>query len=197
MPGAIHQLGGEQYEVLLRLVTYGETHGATGMEILAAVETGIVEDTLHNRDTATPKNPAVGWRQEEPEYGTVAQRLDLNRTIPSFYNQVLALRGKYRTSGELAQAVQRSAFPLRYGEAEPLAKELISELGKNKAHSGVQFGPEPGHGGVFNVTTSERTDPPQHAEKVKESGRKLGAAGSSFTGHAQAMRNLASRHVKF
>ena len=107
MAGPIHSLSGEQYRVLLEIVNYGETHGHNGEEILAAVEIGLVEDTLHNRDTATAANPAVGWSQEEPEYGSVAERLDMSKSLPRVYNQLRALRGKYGTSGEWAQAIQR------------------------------------------------------------------------------------------
>lgn len=45
-----------------------------------------------------------------------------------------------------------------------------------------------------SVSVRESNDPPSHAPKVQESGRKMGAVGSSFGGHAQAMRNLALRH---
>lgn len=193
MAGPIHELSGEQYEVLYQIVYYGETHGANGMEILAAVETAIVEDHFHNRDTATPSNPAVGWRQEEPSYGSVKDRLNLSKSIPNFYNEMKAVRGKYATSGELAQAVQRSKYPLRYGENEALAKTFIRELGKNKAKPGTSFGPEPGKQPPIVSTVTTSNDPPDHSAKVRVSGQKLGATGTSFGGHAQAMRRLATR----
>jgi hypothetical protein len=196
MAGPIHELSGEQYEVLYQVVYYGETHGANGMEILAAVETGLVEDRLHNRNTATAANPAVGWRQEEPSYGSVADRLNLSKSIPNFYNECKERRGRYKTSGELAQAVQRSAYPKRYGEVEPLAKTLIAELGKNRAKPGISFGSEPGHLVGLQSAVSQTSDPPDHSAKVRTSGKKLGEVGSSFAGHAKAMRNLAARSYK-
>lgn len=193
MPGPIHELSGEQYEVLYQIVYYGETHGALPIEILAAVETGIVEDTLHNRDTATPSNPAVGWRQEEPSYGSVADRLNLSKSIPNFYREVAALRPWPGTSGDLAQAVQRSKYPHRYQERKGLAETLIRELGKNRARPNERFGPEPGHLTGLQAAVTTTNDPPDHSAKVRASGQKLGATGTSFSGHAQAMRNLATR----
>lgn len=201
MPGPIHELSGEQYEVLFQLVYYGNTHGATGMEILAAVETGLVEDTLHNRDTATKANPAVGWRQEEPEYGSVADRLDLHKTIPSFYDQVKALRGKYRTSGELAQAVQGSRYPKRYAEHEDLAKTLIRELGTNAGKPGETFGPQPGHGGglvqgTVTATPVVKGTELDYSAKVHHAGQRAGHHGSMIGGHAKAIRAVASRNAR-
>ena len=193
MAGPIHSLSGEQYEVLLQIVNYGETHGHNGEEILAAVEIGIVENRFHNTPSNEPGNHAVGWSQEEPEYGSVAERLDMSKSLPRVYNQLRALRGKYATSGEWAQAIQRSAYPLRYGEAEPLAKTLIKELGKNAAKPGMTFGPEPGHVTGVQQAVSTTNDPPDHSTKIRHAGQTLGATGTSFGGHANAMRRLSTR----
>lgn len=201
MAGPIHELSGEQYEVLFQIVYYGNTHGATGMEILAAVETGIVEDTLHNRNTATASNPAVGWRQEEPSYGSVADRLNLSKSIPNFYNEVKERRGRYRTSGELAQAVQRSAYPHRYAEQEGLAKTLIRELGRNRGRPGETFGPAPGEGrgfvqGSTTATPAVKGTELDYSGKVHHTGQRAGSHGSRIGGHARAIRAVASRNAR-
>lgn len=201
MAGPIHELSGEQYEVLYQIVYYGNTHGATGMEILAAVETGIVEDHFHNRDTATLENPAVGWRQEEPSYGSVKDRLDLSKSIPNFYREVRAVRGRYRTSGELAQAVQRSKYPKRYGEVEGLAKQLIRELGTNAGKPGDAFGPTPATGVKIGGIPLSATPPVKGTEldysgKVHHTGQRAGQHGSTIGGHAKAIRAVASRNAR-
>jgi hypothetical protein len=194
MAGPIHELSGEQYHVLYEVIRKGEALGANGQEVLAAVETGITEDHLHNRNTATRSNPAVGWRQEEPSYGSVADRLNLDKSIPNFYREVRALRPWRGTAGQLAQAVQRSAYPKRYDENAALARKLISEFGANKLKPGEVFGPEPGKPGVLiNPTVVGSGDPADHSPKTRASGDKLGKAGSQFQGHARAMRNLAAR----
>jgi hypothetical protein len=199
--GPIHELSGEQYEVLFQIVYYGTTHGATGMEILAAVETGITEDALHNRNTATASNPAVGWRQEEPSYGSVADRLDLHKSIPNFYNEVKALRGRYHTSGELAQAVQRSAYPHRYAENEGLARTLIRELGSNRGRPGETFGPQVGSGTAGfaappTATPAVKGTELDYSGKVHKTGQRAGAHGSRIGGHARAIRAVASRNAR-
>lgn len=201
MAGAIHQLSGEQYEVLFQLVYYGNTHGASPMEILAAVATGIVEDTLHNRDTATPTNPAVGWRQEEPAYGSVAERLDLAKSIPNFYRETRERRGQYSTAGTLAQAVQRSDYPHRYTEEEGLARQLISELGTNAGHPGSAFGPEvtSGTAGLApaqTATPTVRDTPLDYSQKVRRTGKAASEHGNHIGGHANAIRNLTGRHAR-
>jgi len=66
-----------------------------------------------------------------------------------------------------------------------------------KVAANMAFGPAPGVGsglvqGSSGLGAGEG-DPPDHSPKVKASGDKLGKTGTSFSGHARAMRNLAAR----
>jgi len=177
--GAIHQLDGEQYAVLLTLVKYGVTHKEPAVFILAAVETGLVEDSLHNRDTATASNPAVGWRQEEPPYGSTAERLDMSKSVPNFYRECHEHYRAGMTSGLLAAEVQRplEAYRGRYGERAVEAQKLIEELGKN-AGTPVKF---PKGGTAANakpLAVTPAKDPPTHHVKVRASGNSLSQHGT-------------------
>jgi hypothetical protein len=46
-----------------------------------------------------------------------------------------------------------------------------------------------------SVPARTGNDPPDHSPKVKATGKRMGEVGSSFGGHAQAMRNLAARNI--
>lgn len=191
MSGRIHQLSGEQYETLLTVVKYGTHTKQPALFILAAVETGLVEDDLHNRDTATPSNPAVGWRQEEPPYGTVAQRLDMSRTVPAFYKECHELYRKGMTSGQLAAAVQRprAEYRGRYAEHAVEAYELIQELGTNAGGNVVW--PKPGQAASKpKLAITPAKDPPMHHTKVRHSGNSLSRHGTRQLAWAQWTASL-------
>jgi hypothetical protein len=202
----IHQLSAEQYGVLSSLILYGREIKATPMEILAAVETGLVEDTLHNLDSGD--GTSVGWRQETAEsYGAATgPRLDLSKTIPAFYAEMRAVRGQYPTSGELAAAVQRPAakYVGRYGEEENQAKLLIGEFhGTGRPPWGPvtgneSFGAAPGKpaGLAAKIVVTQQPDPKSHGPKVEHTGKTMSEFGQHFKGHAAAMRSMAARQVK-
>jgi hypothetical protein len=124
------ELDKEQKEVFTSLVGYGTKEHKSEKEILAAIETGLVEQSLHNQ--AYGDGTSVGWRQEISEKGTVAERLDLSKSIPKFYNEVgAALKANPNlTAGEAAQEAQGSKYPKRYSEHESEARQLLSETSK-------------------------------------------------------------------
>jgi hypothetical protein len=89
----------------------------------ALLEAGIVESHLQNlsygdRDSVGPlqQRPSQGWHNARNPY----------KAALDFIRQAQPLAGKYASAGELAQAVQRSAYPGRYqqhsGEAQALLR---------------------------------------------------------------------------
>src|SRR5690349_2194319 len=74
----------------------------------ALLEAGIVESGLRNlnywdRDSLGPlqQRPSQGWQNARDPY----------KAALDFIRQAQPIAGKYGTAGQLAQAVQRSAFP--------------------------------------------------------------------------------------
>ena len=124
---AYTDLSAEQKSVLRAIVSYGQSHGYSAKDIEAGVETGIVEQSLHNLPYGD--GTSVGWRQEtSSSYGAaVAPRLNLSQTIPAFYSE-LGRVNQGLSPGQLAQAVQRSAYPGRYEERKGLADQLIAAV---------------------------------------------------------------------
>ena len=137
----------------------------------AKVESQLVNVTGGDRDSVGlfQQRPSQGW-------GTVAQIMDPQFATTSFLTRLVRVPGWetiefYRA----AQAVQRSAFPTRYGDWEvemtALARALLSALGgEQPAGSGVTAPGSP---------TSSSTPPPAAAESTIVFGGRLAAAGAS------------------
>jgi hypothetical protein len=163
------------------LVQVGHSLGASDKEILAAISTAAVENSYSNKLTG---GPAVGWRQEEPSYGSVQERLQLTRSVPAFYmetKKALASNPNL-TSGQLAQAVQRSAYPLRYSEHATEASSIFQEVsGQKPSQSGV--------GGVL-----EFVNPVTNVKEIIKSGEeinsKTGKAAGAITGGISAFSKV-------
>jgi hypothetical protein len=93
----------------------------------ALVEAGLVESHLQNlnygdRDSRGPlqQRPSQGW----------AHATDPYLAAVDFIKQAQPLAKKYGTAGELAQAVQRSAYPGRYNQVSGQAGALLG--GRNR-----------------------------------------------------------------
>lgn len=91
-----------------------------------------------------------------------------------------------------------------YGEREIRAKSTYNGTGpiwtsttRNIAGIlGGAFGPEPATAPTTGIQPTHAADPPDHSPKVRKSGETLGSTGTSFSGHANAMRNLLSQRTK-
>lgn len=135
-------LNKEQTTVLNALISYGQKVGASPAVILSAVSTGLVEDNLKNSDNGS--GTSVGWRQEISSKGSVAERLDLAKSIPKYYKEATAYAkaNPGATAGEIAQGAQGSAYPKRYSEHEDEAEFLRQEvLGAHEGHTPEFFLP--------------------------------------------------------
>jgi hypothetical protein len=118
--------------------------GADAVVLLALFETGIVESGF--KTYANPKVPesmaiphdavgsdhfSVGFLQQQvPGWGTAAQCMDPAHATRSFVRKAMELRHGHPSwdAGRLAQAVQVSAFPDRYGQQAVAAKALIDQV---------------------------------------------------------------------
>jgi hypothetical protein len=121
-------LSRHQKKVAKTIIKVGRKKGATAKELKAAIETGLVESNLTNikggdRDSS-------GWRQERASSYPGKNRNDVKAGASRFFNETRAVRGKYKKSGDLAQAVQRSAFPGKYAQRGKEAQEILRKLDK-------------------------------------------------------------------
>lgn len=100
----------------------------------AAYETGLVESGLRNIGYGS--GSSVNWRQETASsYGSVKRRMNLTGSVDRFFNEATAYARSHpgAKSGQIAQAVQRSAFPGRYAQvghqAAKLTRRALNDTG--------------------------------------------------------------------
>jgi hypothetical protein len=110
-----------------------------------AIATAIVEAGLLNQASrAVPESlnyphdkvaagdhDSVGLFQQRAGWGSVQQRMDPVYSATKFYEALVKLDPPWHTRdpGAAAQAVQRSAFPSRYGEQMAQARAILAGLG--------------------------------------------------------------------
>lgn len=110
-----------------------------------AIQAGKTESNLSNltygdRDSLGifQMRPSMGW-------GSVAQVTNVEYQINKFYDVLLDIPGwEQLQPGTAAQRVERSAYPLRYHEWEPLAAHLVSVEGNVSGFSGCENLPAAG-----------------------------------------------------
>lgn len=109
--------------------TVGRQLGASGTVMLAGFEAGWVESPMNNLDCGDKDSLGVFQQRPGQGWGTPEQIRDVAYAAGMFFRH--AVRAERRcpdlTAGGLTQAVQRSARPDRYDEAEGTARELLEE----------------------------------------------------------------------
>lgn len=118
----------------------------------------------------------------------------MNENLPS----IPASKGK--SEYDQAAAIVNSGWASSHYGGVAKFYAVVQTVAKSKLEKTPPPGKFKGSGKTLeqiagSPSVRESNDPPSHAPKVQESGRKMGAVGSSFAGHAIAMRNLASRTV--
>jgi hypothetical protein len=89
---------------------------------LAAWETAIVESGV--KIPPTNDGDSLGPFQQRPSWGSPSQRLDGHYAAAAFIRAAEKIEHRYSDPGVLAQAVQGSAFPDRYGQRAGQAAAL-------------------------------------------------------------------------
>jgi hypothetical protein len=99
--------------------------GASDKVLLALFEAAIVESGFRNLSYGD--RDSVGFLQQRPSQGW-SNPMDVATATRSFVSKAMPLESKYSTSGQLAQAVQRSAFPLKYDAVRGQASVLLTQV---------------------------------------------------------------------
>lgn len=117
----------EQQRIAKKIVRIGRKRGESHREIVAALETGLVESNLRNLDYGDADSQ--GWRQERASL--YRNPTNVRASINRFYDETSAVEGKYGSAGDLAAAVQRPAaqYRGRYGERASDAGQILASLG--------------------------------------------------------------------
>lgn len=102
--------------------------GVNEKVMLAAFEAGWVESHMNNLNCGDRDSLGVFQQRPSAGWGTPEQILDPVYATNAFLDQAIPndQNNPGFTAGELAQSVQRSAFPDRYDESEGKAREMIA-----------------------------------------------------------------------
>lgn len=119
-----------QQQIAARIVEVGHARGESEKHIQAALATGWVESRYRNLTTAVDHD-SLGVFQQRPSqgWGSPQEVTDLDYAINAFYDAADQVNDTNMDFGQLAQAVQRSAFPARYGQAAGIVNQILAALG--------------------------------------------------------------------
>jgi hypothetical protein len=95
---------------------------------LAAWETAIVESGVKNLPYGDRDSHGVFQQQWTMGWGTLAQTMDPAYATRKFVSVAQGIESRYADPGVLAQKVQRSAFPERYGQRAGQAAALDKQF---------------------------------------------------------------------
>jgi peptidoglycan hydrolase-like protein with peptidoglycan-binding domain len=104
--------------------------GVTDRVMLAGFETGLVESNMHNLPCGDRDSLGVFQQRPSQGWGTPVQVVDVAYASNSFFTRAINVAAAHPdwSAGRVAQAVQVSAFPDRYDEAEGAARDLIARV---------------------------------------------------------------------
>jgi hypothetical protein len=108
----------------------GRSLGVSAKVMLAGFEAGWVESHMNNLRCGDRDSLGVFQQRPSQGWGEPAQILDVSYAATRFFSAAKARERSCAgcTAGQLAQVVQRSAFPLRYDQSEGVARELLQEV---------------------------------------------------------------------
>lgn len=107
----------------------GNRRGVTARVMLAAFETAIVESGCRNLNYGDRDSVGVFQQRPSQGWGTREQCMNVEYASNKFFEvcQTRDICGP--TAGQLAQCVQRSAYPDRYDQNEGNARGLMNQIG--------------------------------------------------------------------
>jgi len=124
-PKATPGLSRHQRSNASTILSVGQRMGATGKQMLAAIEAALVESNLKNLKGGD--RDSVGVFQQRASQGWTGLR-NVPKAAREFFRAAMKVGGKNMSAGQLAQAVQRSAFPERYDQRKGDASGIVAAL---------------------------------------------------------------------
>ncbi|MFG3506225.1 hypothetical protein ACGF5F_12005 [Streptomyces sp. NPDC047821] len=120
---------GHDPEVIRVVYRVGTDLGVNDKVMLAGFEAGWVESHMNNLPCGHLDSVGVFQQRPSQGWGTREQCMDVTHASESFFTRAVETDRAHPewTAGQVAQGVQRSAFPERYDQAEAKARALIEE----------------------------------------------------------------------
>lgn len=126
----VSDLDTEQRAIVELIIAIGKQRRLPPRAWQIAIQAGMTESRLHNLHYGDRDSLGIFQMRPSQGWGTVAQVTDPVYEINKFYD-VLVRVPEWETQrpGDSAQDIERSAFPARYHQWEPLAVNVISAVG--------------------------------------------------------------------
>lgn len=121
--------GKSSLQIARTIIDVAKKLGASRKVMLAAIETAIVESGIRNLNYGDRDSLGVFQQRPSQGWGTPAQVTNVRYAATQFLRRAIPIAKKYGTAGQLAQAVQRSAFPAKYDQVKAQAISILRKLG--------------------------------------------------------------------
>lgn len=128
------QLAKDQRSVVRRALRVAKRKGASPRETKALVEALGVESNY--RDVSHGDRDSSGALQQRPSQGWGSASESLEKDVSQFLERARQANKGGGSAGQLAQSVQRSAFPGRYDQRSGEAEGLLRRFGGGKGGGG-------------------------------------------------------------
>ena len=133
------RLNPESVGIAKRIIEVGQQRNLPPRAWQVAIQAGSTESGLANVDHGDRDSLGVFQMRPSQGWGNPQQLHDVDYQINKFYDVLQATPGwQGLQPGEAAQAVEASAFPLRYNQREALAANLVSTQGNVSLASACQ-----------------------------------------------------------
>ncbi|MFE9219232.1 LGFP repeat-containing protein [Streptomyces lavendulae] len=135
--------------VTRKVYEVGQRRGVSDKVMLAGFETGWVESRMNNLNCGDRDSLGVFQQRPSQGWGSPEQVLDVDYAANKFFEVAQQMEPGMEggSAGELAQAVQRSAYPERYPQAEGVARQMRDEAFQPYGAIGAKFAALGGAGG--------------------------------------------------
>ncbi|MFF3804129.1 LGFP repeat-containing protein [Streptomyces sp. NPDC002032] len=128
--------------VTRKVYEVGQRRGVSEKVMLAGFETGWVESRMNNLNCGDRDSLGVFQQRPSQGWGSPEQIMDVDYAANKFFEvaQQMEPGREGGSAGQLAQAVQRSAYPERYDQAEGLARQMRDEAFWPYGSIGAKYG---------------------------------------------------------
>ena len=126
----VSDLDTEQRAIVEQIIAIGKQRRLPPRAWQIAIQAGMTESRLHNLHYGDRDSLGIFQMRPSQGWGSAAQVTDPVYAINKFYDKLLMVPGwETQRPGDSAQDIERSAFPGRYHQWEPLAVNVIDTVG--------------------------------------------------------------------
>ncbi|WP_156757473.1 LGFP repeat-containing protein [Actinokineospora pegani] len=146
--------------VTRKVYEVGQRRAVSAKVMLAGFEAGWVESHMNNLGCGDRDSLGVFQQRPSQGWGSPAQILDVDYAATKFFEVAQRMEPHHvgGTAGQLAQAVQRSAFPERYDQAQGIAVAQRDEAFQPYGLIGDKYRALGGPGGVLGGPVRAEAD---------------------------------------